>query len=122
MTDTWKKSPPELVERFDALLDHAPPAERGQMFGYPCCFVRSTLFMGLHGDQFVLRLSPVDRDRIAKQGAVAFEPAPGKVMAEHMVIPPEMVANDSLMSAWIARALAFALALPDDSHRAPRPG
>lgn len=119
MADTWKKAPPELVQRFDELLDHAPQAERGQMFGYPCCSVRSTLFMGLHGDSFFLRLSPVDRDRLAKQGAVPFEPAPGKPMSDYMVLPAEMVADDGLMSAWIARAYAFALALPKEAGQEP---
>jgi hypothetical protein len=34
-----QKSPPELVERFEAVLDRYPDVTRKKMFGYPAAFV-----------------------------------------------------------------------------------
>jgi hypothetical protein len=51
----WKKSPPELVEVFEAVFP-GPPAVARQMFGYPTGFVNGNMFMGLHQHNMVLRL------------------------------------------------------------------
>ena len=46
----WKKSPPALIETFDAVLPGAP-AERRLMFGYPAAFVNGNMFMSLFEDE-----------------------------------------------------------------------
>ena len=57
--DIWAKSPPELIERFDAgtaWLMSEQGVERRQMFGYPACFVDGNMFTSLHRDRWVVRL------------------------------------------------------------------
>src|SRR5687767_14379457 len=43
----FEKSPPELVDRFDAVAGRFPTAERRKMFGYPALFVGGNLVTGL---------------------------------------------------------------------------
>ena len=58
---TFRKSPPELVARFDELASLAGTADRKQMFGYPTCVLHGNMFMGLHEDSLILRLAEPDR-------------------------------------------------------------
>ena len=39
---SFTKSPPALVERFGAVMDRYPDAERKKMFGYPAAFRSSS--------------------------------------------------------------------------------
>jgi TfoX/Sxy family transcriptional regulator of competence genes len=113
MAGTWKKSPPELVERFDDLVAMVPMSERRQMFGYPCAFVGGNMFMGLHEDRLVLRLPDADRDRImARYGAEPFQPMPGRAMKEYVVVPAALLADDDTLAVWVHRAYAYAAHLP----------
>lgn len=118
MSDTWKKSPPELVERFDDLIPQTPQAERRQMFGYPSAFVGGNMFMGLFEDRMFLRLPPADRAKlIDKMGAEPFEPTPGRRMKEYVVLPREIVADDSVITIWVQRALAYSRTLPPRAQK-----
>ena len=81
------------------------------MFGQPCAFVHGNMFMGLFGDLFQVRLSPGDRDRALKAGAMPFEPM-GRAMKEYVVLPPAIVEDEAALRQWIGAAYGFASALP----------
>ena len=51
---SFSKSPPELVERFAAVMDRYPDAERKKMFGYPAAFVGGNMATGLFAEQWVV--------------------------------------------------------------------
>ena len=109
----WDKSPPELIAIFDAALPPDPAIERRQMFGFPCAFVNGNMFVGLHEDNLILRLSEADRsDMIETHGTRLFEPFPGRPMREYAVVPPGVRADAAALNGWIERSLAYALALP----------
>lgn len=119
MTGTWRKSPPELVERFDDLIPDTPLAERRQMFGYPCAFVGGHMFMGLFEDRMFLRLPPADLAKlVAKQGAQVFEPIPGKPMRDLVVMPESIVDDEGVIGIWVQRALAYTKTLPPKPRKA----
>jgi hypothetical protein len=59
----FAKSPQELVDRFDDLAALVPDASRRQTFGYPTCILAGNMFMGVHEDRLILRLSEEDRRR-----------------------------------------------------------
>ena len=42
---TFSKSPPELVERFGAVMDRYPDVTRKKMFGYPAAFVGGNAYL-----------------------------------------------------------------------------
>jgi hypothetical protein len=109
---SFSKSPPELVERFAAVMDAYPDAARRKMFGYPAAFVGGNMATGLFADLWVVRL-PADEIEPAKAaGAGPFEPMPGKPMKAFVVIPAADVENDSAIRRWVERGLAHAESMP----------
>jgi hypothetical protein len=92
----WKKSPPELIERFKAALPPHPDAQVKQMFGYPACFVKGNFFTGTFEDNLVIRLPNGLKDQFPElKNAAGFNPmGTGKGMKDWCIIPAE-IANDN---------------------------
>lgn len=113
---TWKKSPPELIERFNAALPVDHRVERRTMFGYPCAFANGNMFGGLHEHRCFVRLGDPQRQTLLDlPGASAFEPIAGRRMTEYVVVPDAFSRAD--LSKWLALALRYAAGLPPK----PRP-
>jgi hypothetical protein len=105
----FEKSPPALVERFEAAAARHPEATRRQMFGYPALFVGGNLATGLFADGWMVRLSAADCEALlALPGAAQFAPMPGRPMRGWAVLPADVVADEGALDGWIGRALAFA--------------
>src|SRR5919198_1404600 len=103
----FEKADMELVKLFDKIAPGPEAAvEKRQMFGYPCCFVNGNLFMGLHNNNMILRLSEKDRADFAKLGAKPFEPMPGRIMKEYVIVPKDILKSRGL-KVWIDRSLAY---------------
>jgi TfoX N-terminal domain len=110
---SWTKSPPELVERFEAVAARHPVAMRRKMFGYPSLFVGGNYATGLFADSWVVRLAPDDlATALALPGASAFSPMPGRAMSGWATLPADVVARDDELDGWVERAIAFAGSLP----------
>jgi hypothetical protein len=109
---SFAKSPPELVERFAAILDRYPDAERKKMFGYPAAFVAGNMATGLFADHWVVRIPDEGVDEARKRGASTFEVMPGKAMKSFLVIPPADVQTDAAIVAWVELGLVNAASLP----------
>jgi TfoX/Sxy family transcriptional regulator of competence genes len=115
---SFSKSPPELVARFAAIADSLPDVERRQMFGYPCIFVGGNLVTGLYLDVWHVRLAEPDRaELLAMPGAGPFEPMPGRAMGGYVVLPPDVVADDVAVRAWVDRAIEHGRSLPPKAPR-----
>jgi TfoX/Sxy family transcriptional regulator of competence genes len=109
----FRKSPPELIARFDELAQLAGDTDRKLMFGYPVCVLRGNMFMGLHQDSLILRLAAADRaEFLARYDAGLFEPMPGRPMKEYVVVPPSLVYDDDAVSEWVRRSRTWADQLP----------
>jgi TfoX/Sxy family transcriptional regulator of competence genes len=108
----WKKAPPELAALFEAVLSAEPRAERRAMFGYPAAFVNGNMLTGLHQDDWMVRLSALDRAALVTQGGRPFEPMPGRPMREYVVLPPAVLRDPRALAGWIRRGLAYTAALP----------
>ncbi|MEA2590943.1 MAG: hypothetical protein QOD62_774 [Actinomycetota bacterium] len=116
----WTKSPPELVEVFEAVFP-GPPAVARQMFGYPAGFVNGNMFMGLHQHNMVLRLPDGPRaELLAMEGAATFEPMAGRPMKEYVVVPATLLAAPEALEAWVAKALAHGASLPAKAAKAAK--
>ena len=84
----FDKSPPELVERFDAVAGRHPEAKRKPMFGYPALFVGGNYATGLFRDRWVVRLSEADHaEALALPGVEGFSPMPGRAMKGWAALP-----------------------------------
>ena len=109
---SFDTSPPGLVERFGAVLERYPDAERKKMFGYPAAFVGGNMATGLFADQWVVRLPEEEIGPAKANGAGSFEPMPGKPMKAFVVIPAADVDDDPAINAWVERGLALARSMP----------
>lgn len=112
---TFEKSAPELVARFQAVLDRhaAPDITRRQMFGYPCAWIGGNMLSGLFAQDWWVRVSEPDREALlALPGAHQFEVMPGKAMGRYVVMPPDVIADDARLDAWLAKAAEFTRTLP----------
>ena len=109
---SFSKAPPELIERFAAILEGFPDAARRKMFGYPAAFVGGNMATGLFADTWVVRLPASEIEAAKAAGAGSFEPMPGKPMKAFVVIPAADVADDEAIRAWVERGIAFAASLP----------
>jgi hypothetical protein len=109
---SFSKSPPELVERFSAVMDGYPDAVRKKMFGYPAAFVGGNMATGLFADRWVVRLPDDQIAPAMAAGAGAFEPVPGKPMRSFVVVPPADVGDDAAIRSWVERGLAHAGSMP----------
>jgi TfoX/Sxy family transcriptional regulator of competence genes len=118
----WRKSPPELIALFDSVVPHKPGVVAKPMFGYPACFVNGHMFMGLHQENMIVRLSEEDRAEALKvDGSKIFEPMPGRAMKEYVSLAPAVLQNKDGVRAWAARALAYAGALPSKAAKKAAP-
>ena len=111
----FTKSSPELVARFNAVLDGhaAPDVTRRQMFGYPCAWVAGNMTTGLFAEDWWVNVGDGDRDALlAMPGGRPFEVMPGKAMGRHVVLPPDVLADHAAVDAWIDKAIAFTRTLP----------
>ena len=109
----WRPSPPELVKMFEKSLKPFSEIQTRKMFGYPVAFVKGHMFAGLHQDNMILRLSGDDRTGFLQQdGAKIFEPMPGRLMREYVVVPASMLRSAKPLDVWLKKAWTYARSLP----------
>ena len=118
---TWKKNSPETVARIEEAVGDIPVSKR-QMFGCPCWFAGDALCCCVHDDQIFLRLAEQDREQLLSECPEArrFEPMPGRVMREYVVLPPELIADTALLHEWLIRSCRFASSLPPKVKKSAR--
>ena len=117
----WSKSPPELIARFEDAAPEDPRVVRRLMFGYPALYLNGNMFAGTYQDKVYVRLGERERDLATEAGADPFEPMPGRVMKEYVVLPPQIVADAGELARWIVRARDYASTLAPKETRGKRP-
>ncbi|MDE2398291.1 MAG: TfoX/Sxy family protein [Burkholderiales bacterium] len=118
---TWKKSPPDLIERFAASLPVHPDLVRKPMFGYPAAFVNGNMVCGLFEDSVVVRLGKEGvAQAVAAGRGKAFEPMPGRGMAGYLLVPTPDAAQAQTLAAWLQQALDHVLTLPAKAAKAAK--
>jgi len=116
--DPWRKSPPELIERFHEAVAGIEGVEVRKMFGYPAAFVGGNMTAGLHQDTFLVRLAETDRAERLADGWSTFEPMPGRPMREYVTLPPAVVADADATRGWVERAAGYVRTLPPKAPKA----
>lgn len=105
---------PKPSERAKAALARAVPDGPGitikPMFGQMSGFVNGNMFMGIFGDDLILRLPEDEITKIKKQGGRDFEPVAGHRMGGYVVYSGAWQASPP--QALIQKALAEARKLP----------
>jgi TfoX/Sxy family transcriptional regulator of competence genes len=113
MMNKWKPAPYESAAAFEAATSGLSGAETRKMFGYSCVFAKGNMFAGLHEAGMVLRLPEEQRTEFLRlKGAKQFEPMPGRVMREYVVIPKVLLNAPVELRAWVEKSLDYVLSLP----------
>jgi len=108
----WTKSPQSLIDLFDKSVPPGSSITRRKMFGYPAAFANDNLFIGLHQDDFIMRLSEQDRACFtAEFGERTFEPMKGRPMREYVRLPEALLTDARKRASWIKRSLRYAEAI-----------
>ncbi len=114
----WKPAPREAVSAYEVATSDLPGAEPRKMFGYSCAFAKGNVFAGLHEAGMVLRLPDEQRAEFLRlKGAEQFEPMPGKVMREYVVVPKVLLNAPAQLRPWVEKALAYVSSLPAKPKR-----
>jgi TfoX/Sxy family transcriptional regulator of competence genes len=109
----WKPAPREAVAAFEASTSGLSGVELRKMFGYSCVFSNGNMFAGLHEAGMVLRLPDEKRAEFLRlKGAKQFEPMPGRVMREYVVVPKVLLNAPEKLRVWVEKSLAYVLSLP----------
>jgi hypothetical protein len=123
MDKKWKKSSPELVERFKGALPKDPAVEPRAMFGYPAAFVRGTFFVGLFEESVVIRMPEPQKSKLAALAkAGGFSPMGGKPMADWYVVPQKIASSKAALAKFFGEALALAKDLPEKKKKPKKKG
>jgi TfoX/Sxy family transcriptional regulator of competence genes len=102
----------ETKELFASLVPDHPRVTERPMFGQRSAFVNGNMFMGIFGQDLLLRLPEQDREAVIAAGGSLFEPMAGRPMREYVVLPPAWLARPTTLKKWVARSLDHAEALP----------
>jgi TfoX/Sxy family transcriptional regulator of competence genes len=105
---------PKPSEEAKAALARVVPDEPAvtikPMFGQLSGFVNGNMFIGIYGEDLVLRLPPDEIDKVKKQGGRDFEPVAGHKMGGYVVVPGDWRAKPP--NALIKRALEETRKMP----------
>lgn len=110
----FRKSSPEMVERFGAALPSHPDVVPRQMFGYPAAFVNGNFFTGLFEEDVLLRLPDAILPSVPEmRGQPVFNPmGRGKGMTGFYVVPERFSRDVSTLAVLLERALGPVRTLP----------
>jgi len=114
----WKPAPVKAVAAFEKATAGLPGTEPRKMFGYSCVFSKGNMFAGLHEAGMVLRLPEEQRKEFLRlKGAKQFEPMPGRMMREYVVVPKILLDSPEQLRVWAEKSLAYVSSLPAKTKR-----
>jgi len=102
-----EKASPELVARFDELVEVVAGADRKLVFGSPTCLVAGNMFFGVHACGLFVKLGPDDAADLMAAGGLPFEPMPGRAMGGFYVLPGSLADQEQ----WVRRSHEYARTL-----------
>ena len=102
----------ETKDFFASLVPDHPDVSIRPMFGQLSAFVNGNMFMGIFGEDVLVRLPEEDRIEVAEAGGGPFEPMPGRPMREYVVLPRAWRGDPDRIRGWAGRALDHAEELP----------
>lgn len=119
----WKPAPREAVKAFETATSGLAGAEPRKMFGYSCVFAKGNMFAGLHEAGMVLRLPDEHRAEFLRlNGAEQFEPMPGRVMREYVVVPRILLNEPDQLRRWVEKSLTYVSSLPAKAKKVSSAG
>jgi TfoX/Sxy family transcriptional regulator of competence genes len=102
----------ETKALFTSVVPAHPYVTERPMFGQRAAFVHGNMFMGIHGDQLLLRLPEPDRETVIAKGGATVEPMAGRPMREYVALPTDWHTRPTVLREWVGRSLRFVQAMP----------
>jgi TfoX/Sxy family transcriptional regulator of competence genes len=102
----------ETKDLFASVVPDHPAVKIRPMFGQLSAFVNGNMFMGIFGDDVLVRVPDADREALLSAGGRPFEPMAGRPMREYVVLPRAWRDQPDLVREWAARSLDHAEELP----------
>ena len=99
---------------FESVLPDDRRVSARPMFGNVAGFVNGNMFMGLFGNDLLVRLSDGDRAELLEEEATSIlEPMKGRPMKEYVVIPQTWWDKPDRIGSWVARSLDWVAEMPE---------
>ena len=102
----------DTKELFASLVPDHPNVTERPMFGQRSAFVNGHMFMGIFGQDLLLRLPEQDREAVIAAGGAVFEPTAGRPMREYVVLPSAWRSKPATLRKWVARSLDHVEQMP----------
>jgi TfoX/Sxy family transcriptional regulator of competence genes len=116
----WRRVPEPVRRTFVDAVARLNGAEVRKMFGCPAAFINGNMLAGVHQESVLVRLPEEARRAALEKGWCPFEPMPGRVMREYVVLPNAVVSKKATLDSWLAQALAYAASLPPKARKTQR--
>jgi TfoX/Sxy family transcriptional regulator of competence genes len=110
----------ETKDFFASVVPDHPAVTIRPMFGQLSAFVNGNMFMGIFGEDVLVRLPEEDREAVIAAGGRVFEPMAGRPMREYVVLPEIWRGDVPRIEEWAARALDHADELPPKQPKAKK--
>ena len=117
---SWRKAPPDLVERFNDVVGGIAGVEQRKMFGYPAAFIGGNMVTSLHQESWIVRLSEAERAERLRGGWTLFEPMAGRPMREYVTLPDAVTRDRAEARRWVEAAADYVSTLPAKPARGRR--
>ena len=108
-------------ELFASLVPDHPKVTERPMFGQRSAFVNGNMFMGIFGQDLLLRLPEQDREAVIAAGGAVFEPMAGRPMREYVILPSAWRSKPATLRKWVARSLDHVEQMPPKAQGAKEP-
>ena len=102
----------ETKDYFASIVPDHPAVSLRPMFGQLSAFVNGNMFMGIFGEDILVRLPEEDREKVLGAEGRIFEPMKGRPMREYVVLPDAWRNDPKQVREWAARSLDHADELP----------
>jgi TfoX/Sxy family transcriptional regulator of competence genes len=110
----------ETKDFFESVVPDHPAVKIRPMFGQLSAFVNGNMFMGIFGEDVLVRLPEEDREKVLGAGGRVFEPMQGRPMREYVVLPGAWRDEPDRVREWAARSLDHAEELPRKEPKKPK--
>ncbi|MBC7811903.1 MAG: hypothetical protein H7175_12185 [Burkholderiales bacterium] len=103
------KIEPEHVKIMDAIMDDIPDAKAGKMFGSPAYKTNGKLAVAAFDGGIVVKVGAArTKELVGKRGIAAFEPLPGRVWKDWVLITGDFEQNRAIFAEAVQYVLSQA--------------
>jgi hypothetical protein len=100
---------PEQVKAMDAIMDGVPGAKAAKMFGMPAYKANGKLAVGAFTGGIVVKVGAArTKELVGKPGITAFEPQPGRVWKDWVLITGDFEKNRAIFEEAVQYVLTEA--------------